>query len=151
VVPAIAALAVIPIAGKPFHLFGYEVRPFVSDLNIGIVYLLAITSLGVYGVILGGWASNSKYSLLGALRSAAQMISYEVPLGFALVGVMMLAGTASLIGVVEAQKAAAVWRRRFSASSATSSAPWRRPTASRSICRRRRRSWWPAFIPSTRG
>ena len=109
VVPALAALAVIPIAGTPFRLFGYQVRPFVSDLNIGVVYLLAVSSLGVYGVILGGWASNSKYSLLGALRSSAQMISYEVPLGFALVGVMMPAGTASLVGVVEAQKASAVW------------------------------------------
>src|SRR5437667_345847 len=76
---------------------------------VALLYLLAISSLGIYGIILGGWASNSKYSLLGALRSSAQMISYEVPLGFALIGVMMLAGTASMVGIVEAQKSAHVW------------------------------------------
>jgi NADH-quinone oxidoreductase subunit H len=109
VAPALAALAVIPIAGTPFNVLGYEVKPWISDLNIGIVYLLAISSLGIYGILLGGWASNSKYSMLGALRSSAQMISYEVPLGFALIGVMMLAGSASMVRIVEAQRAAAWW------------------------------------------
>ena len=109
VIPALAALAVIPIAGTPFTVFGYTVQPFITDLNVALLYLLAISSLGIYGIILGGWASNSKYSLLGALRSSAQMISYEVPLGFALIGVMMLAGTASMVGIVEAQKSAHVW------------------------------------------
>ncbi|MGH9748866.1 MAG: complex I subunit 1/NuoH family protein [Candidatus Polarisedimenticolia bacterium] len=109
VIPALAALAVIPIAGAPFTVFGYEVKPWITDVNVGLLYLLAISSLGIYGIILGGWASNSKYSLLGALRSSAQMISYEVPLGFALIGVMMLAGSASMVTIVEAQRTAAWW------------------------------------------
>jgi NADH-quinone oxidoreductase subunit H len=109
VVPALLALAVIPVGGTPFHLFGYEVKPYIADLDIGVLFLLAVGSLGIYGILLGGWASNSKYSLLGALRSGAQMISYELPLGFALVGVMMVAGTASLVGLVVAQKQAGWW------------------------------------------
>jgi NADH-quinone oxidoreductase subunit H len=109
VVPALAALAVIPIAGEPFTVFGYTVNPWITDVNVGLLYLLAISSLGIYGIILGGWASNSKYSLLGALRSSAQMISYEVPLGFALIGVMMLAGSASMVQIVAAQKDAGWW------------------------------------------
>jgi NADH-quinone oxidoreductase subunit H len=109
VIPALTALAVIPFASESFTLFGYTVRPFITDINIALVFLLSISSLGIYGIILGGWASNSKYSLLGALRSTAQMISYEVPLGFAVIGVMMLTGTASMVGIVNAQKAAGVW------------------------------------------
>ncbi len=109
VVPALAALAVIPLAGSSFTIFGYEVNPWISDINVALLYVLAISSLGIYGIILGGWSSNSKYSLLGALRSSAQMISYEVPLGFAVLGVMMLAGSASLVTIVESQKAAGLW------------------------------------------
>ncbi len=109
VVPALAALAVIPIAGESFTVFGYQVNPWITDLNVGLLYLLAISSLGVYGIILGGWASNSKYSLLGALRSTAQMISYEVPLGFAIIGVMMLSETASMTEIVESQRTAGMW------------------------------------------
>lgn len=108
-VPAMAALAVIPVAGAPFTVLGYEVNPWITDLNVGLLYLLAISSLGIYGIILGGWSSNSKYSLLGALRSSAQMISYEVPLGFALIGVMMLSESASMVEIVEAQRSAGVW------------------------------------------
>ena len=109
VIPALASLAVIPFASDSFRLFGYDVNPFITDINVALLYVLAISSLGIYGVILGGWASNSKYSLLGALRSSAQMISYEVPLGFAIIGVMMLAGSASMVEIVNAQKAAGVW------------------------------------------
>jgi NADH-quinone oxidoreductase subunit H len=109
VAPALLALAVIPVGGTPVAILGYEVKPWVADLNIALVFLLAISSLGIYGIILGGWASNSKYSLLGALRSSAQMISYEVPLGFALVGVMMLAGSASIVDIVEAQRVSRWW------------------------------------------
>jgi NADH-quinone oxidoreductase subunit H len=109
VATAFAALVVIPVAGTPFMLFGYEVRPWITDLNIGLLYLLAISSLGIYGIILGGWSSNSKYSMLGALRSSAQMISYEVPLGFSIIGVMMLAGSASMVDIVEQQRAAGTW------------------------------------------
>jgi NADH-quinone oxidoreductase subunit H len=109
IIPAFAALAVLPFAAAPFEVFGYTITPYVTDVNIGVLYILSITSLGVYGIILGGWASNSKYSMLGSLRSAAQMVSYEVPLGLSIIGVLMLAGTASMVGIVEAQKQAGWW------------------------------------------
>jgi NADH-quinone oxidoreductase subunit H len=101
-IPAFIVLAVIPI-GPTFHIFGREVTMYVTDLNIGVLYVLAISSVGVLGIILAGWASNSKYPLLGALRSAAQMVSYEVALGFSILGVLMLSGTLSLPKIVEAQ------------------------------------------------
>jgi NADH-quinone oxidoreductase subunit H len=75
----------------------------VSDLNVGILYLFAVSSLGVYGIIMGGWASNSKYPFLGSLRSAAQMVSYEVSIGFVIVTVILLAGTMNLTGIVDVQ------------------------------------------------
>ncbi|HEY3174175.1 MAG TPA: NADH-quinone oxidoreductase subunit NuoH [Candidatus Polarisedimenticolia bacterium] len=109
IIPAFAALSVLPFASQPFELFGYRITPFITDVNIGVLFILSITSLGVYGIILGGWASNSKYSQLGSLRSAAQMISYEVPLGLAIIGVLMLSGTASMVGIVEAQRGAGWW------------------------------------------
>ncbi|HET9481001.1 MAG TPA: NADH-quinone oxidoreductase subunit NuoH [Candidatus Polarisedimenticolia bacterium] len=109
IIPAFAALAVLPFASAPFEIFGYTITPFITDVNIGVLYILAITSLGVFGIILGGWSSNSKYSVLGSLRSAAQMVSYEVPLGLAVIGALMMAGTASMVGIVEAQRQAAWW------------------------------------------
>jgi NADH-quinone oxidoreductase subunit H len=109
IIPAFAAFAVIPFAGRSFHVFGLEIWPWITDLNIGILYVLSISSLGIYGIILGGWASNSKYSLLGGLRSSAQMISYEVPLGFSVIGILMLTGTASLPGIVDWQRAHGWW------------------------------------------
>ncbi|MFB3881536.1 MAG: NADH-quinone oxidoreductase subunit NuoH [Armatimonadota bacterium] len=89
-------------------LLVFGVIPFapnfrVTDLNVGLLFFLGMTSLGVYSIVLGGWASNSKYSLVGALRAAAQMISYEVPMGLSLVGVVMLAGSFRLGDIVEAQ------------------------------------------------
>lgn len=80
----------------------------VADINLGILYIFGISSLGVYGVILGGWASNSKYSLLGAIRASAQMISYELGLSLSVIGVLMLAGSLSLVQIVEAQDS--VWK-----------------------------------------
>jgi len=110
VIPAITALAVIPFSGGgSFNVFGYPVSPWIADVNVGVVFLLAISSLGVYGIMLGGWASNSKYPMLGALRSAAQMVSYEVPFAFSIIGVLMLSGTASMVGIVEAQREAHLW------------------------------------------
>lgn len=80
----------------------------VADINVGILYIFAVSSLGVYGVVLGGWASNNKYSLLGAVRAGAQMISYELGLSLSVVGVLMLAGSLSLVGIVESQDS--IWK-----------------------------------------
>lgn len=91
---AITSLAVIPF-WEDFY---------IADINIGILYILALSSLGTYGVILAGWASNSKYSFLGGLRSSAQVISYEIAMGLSLVGIMLLAGSANLSDIVKAQE-----------------------------------------------
>src|SRR5215813_4022712 len=107
-IPAFIVLAVIPI-GPPITILGKQISLYVTDVNIGVLYVLSISSVGVLGIILGGWASNSKYPLLGALRSAAQMVSYEVALGFSIIGVLMLSGTLSLVGIVDAQKSAGIW------------------------------------------
>ena len=107
-IPAFIVYAVIPF-GPTVNLFGKPVSLYVTDLNIGLLYVLSISSVGVLGIILGGWASNSKYPLLGALRSAAQMVSYEVALGFSIIGVLMLAGSLSLVNIVNAQKNGGVW------------------------------------------
>ena len=88
-VPAMITIAVVPF-GSSLTIFGHEIPLQIADINIGILYILAITSLGVYGVVLGAWASNNKYSLLGGLRSSAQMISYELTLGLAIIGLLML-------------------------------------------------------------
>ena len=92
-VPSFAAWAVVP----------FDAQLVLSNANAGLLYLLAMTSLGVYGIILAGWASNSKYAFLGAMRAAAQMVSYEIAMGFALVGVMVAAGSLNLSEIVMAQ------------------------------------------------
>ena len=104
-VPALIGFAVIPFGpSMTIELFGMQVKPFIiSDINIGILYILAFASIGAYGIILGGWSSNSKYSLLGGLRSAAQVISYELNVGLAIVGVILLSGSLSLVKITEAQ------------------------------------------------
>jgi NADH-quinone oxidoreductase subunit H len=94
---ALAAWAVIPMNQNSWGTW------VISDLNVGVLYLLAISSLGVYGVIMGGWASNSKYPFMGALRSAAQMISYEVSLGFVVITVLLIVGSLNLATVVTSQ------------------------------------------------
>ncbi len=111
VIPAGASKAVFllaPIVTATLALAGWAVVPVadgwaVADLNVGILYVFAISSLGVYGVIMGGWASNSKYPFLGALRSAAQMVSYEVSIGFVIITVLLCAGSLNLNDIVKAQ------------------------------------------------
>jgi len=108
VAPGVVALvsllifAVVPF-GRDAMLWGRPVPLVIADLNVGLLYFLALSSISVYGVALGGWASNSKYSLLGGIRAAAQMISYEVALGLSLVPVVMLAGSLSLVEITNAQ------------------------------------------------
>jgi len=107
-IPAFLAVAVIPWSGS-FTLWGYQLDGVISDLNIGLLFILGVSSLGVYSLVLAGWASNSKYSLLGGLRSSAQMISYEVGLGLSLVGVLLLSGSLSLTEIVAQQATVADW------------------------------------------
>ncbi len=101
-IPALAAFAVVPF-GDSVTLFGRKVDLILADVNVGILYIFAMSGIGVYGIVLGAWASNSKYPLLGGLRSAAQLISYELSLGMSLMGVVMISGTLSLKGIVDAQ------------------------------------------------
>ncbi len=102
VVCALMAFAVIPVA-PPLALLGGEIPMQIADVNVGVLYILAIGSVSVYGTALAGWSSNNKYSLLGSLRAAAQLISYEVTLGIALVGVLMLTSTLNLNRIVDFQ------------------------------------------------
>ena len=99
---ALAAFAVIPI-GPPISIGGRQVGMYLSDAGIGILYVLAVGSLGVYGITLAGWASNNKYSLLGGIRASAQMISYELSLGLSIMGVVMIVGSTNLTDIVEYQ------------------------------------------------
>jgi NADH-quinone oxidoreductase subunit H len=103
-VPVFAVFVVIPVGGT-FTIPGIEreFSLFISDMNVGVLYILAIGGLGIYGVIFGGWASNSKYAMLGSLRSAAQMISYEVAMSFAVIGVVMMSNSLSLVEIVNSQ------------------------------------------------
>ena len=101
-IPALLIMSVIPF-GDSLTLFGNRIDLIISDLNVGILFVFAVTSLGVYGIVMAGWSSNSKYSLLGALRSSAQMISYEVSYGLSIIGVLMMAGTLNLMEIVKSQ------------------------------------------------
>lgn len=103
---ALAAYASIPV-GPPVEILGRTIELSIVNPNAGVLLLFATTSLGVYGITLGGWASQSKYSLLGSLRSTAQMISYELSLGLSIIGVLMLAGSLNLYEIVRAQES--VW------------------------------------------
>jgi NADH-quinone oxidoreductase subunit H len=112
---ALCSIAIIPVGGVvSFNAFGHHISTPIQitglvqngqagDINIGLLIILGITSMGVYGIALAGWASNNKYSLLGSLRASAQMVSYEVALGLSLIGVLILSGTFSLRGIVDAQ------------------------------------------------
>ncbi len=112
VIVALTAFAVVPLGGPTTWGSSSIARawaPYVADLNVGVLYIFAIASLAVYGIVLAGWSSGNHYSLLGALRSAAQMVSYEVSISLAIVGVLMFAGTLSMVGIVQAQVHEGIW------------------------------------------
>ena len=100
-VPAFVAFAVIP--------FGPDFPYYIADINVGLLFIVSVTSIGVYGIILGGWSSNSKYPLLASLRASAQLISYEIAVTMTLVSMILTAGTLSMVGIVEAQREAGIW------------------------------------------
>src|SRR6266498_4245513 len=102
VVPSLIIAAVIPW-GTSFTLFGRTITLYVADINVGVLYLMSIASIAVYGIVLAGWSSNNKYAMLGGLRSSAQMISYELALGFSFVTAILLANSMRMIDIVNAQ------------------------------------------------
>lgn len=102
VIAAVGALALIPFGGV-HEWFGHTITFYGADLNVGVLLVLALSSLGFYGLMLGGWASGNKYSLLGAARNAAQLVSYEVALGLSIVGVVMISGSLSLVDIANDQ------------------------------------------------
>ncbi|MGW8224848.1 MAG: NADH-quinone oxidoreductase subunit NuoH [Anaerolineales bacterium] len=103
VFPALVILAVIPW-GTAITVFGRSIPLYLTDISVGILYLVAIASISVYGIVLAGWSSNNKYAMMGGIRSSAQMISYELALGLALIGPILIAGSMSLTKIVEAQQ-----------------------------------------------
>jgi NADH-quinone oxidoreductase subunit H len=107
-VPALIVYAVIPF-GSEITLFGRKVSLVITDVNVGLLYIVAVASVGVYGIILAGYASNSKYPLLASLRASAQLISYEVAVTLTLVSIILMAGTLSMVGIVDAQYNSQVW------------------------------------------
>lgn len=102
VMPALIIPGVIPW-GRDIQLFGRTIHLYIADINVAVLYILSITSIAVYGITLAGWSSNNKYATLGGLRSTAQMISYELSMGFALMGPVLLAGSLSVVDIVESQ------------------------------------------------
>ena len=104
---ALAAFAVIPF-GEGWHIWDYDISGQIIDVPISLILIFALGSLGIYGFIVGGWASDSKYSLLGAMRTCAQLVSYEVALAISVLGVIIMAGSLSLTEIVE-QQSQSVW------------------------------------------
>lgn len=103
VIPAFIILASVPW-GEQISLFGRNINLYLTNINVGVLYILSVASISVYGIVLAGWASNNKYAMLGGLRSSAQMISYELALGLAFIGPIMLAGSMSMLDIAEAQR-----------------------------------------------
>jgi NADH-quinone oxidoreductase subunit H len=103
VVPALIILAVVPFGGE-VNLFGHRTSLGLADINVGILYILAVTSISVYGIVLAGWSSANKYAMMGGLRSSAQMISYELAMGLAILAPVMLVGSLSLTRIIDAQR-----------------------------------------------
>jgi NADH-quinone oxidoreductase subunit H len=104
-VPALVITAVVPW-GPTLHVFGRDITLYIADINVGVLYIMSVASIAVYGIVLAGWSSNNKYAMMGGLRSTAQMISYEIALGLSFVGVILLAGSAQMTEIVAAQKSA---------------------------------------------
>jgi len=107
-VPALIVYAVIPF-GPIVQMFGHPVSLYVTDINVGLLYVVSVSSVGVYGMILAGYASNSKYPLLASLRASAQLISYEVAVTLTLVSVILMSGSLSMVSIVRAQESAGMW------------------------------------------
>jgi NADH-quinone oxidoreductase subunit H len=102
-IPALSAYVLVPF-GPEVNLFGHNVKLYITDINIGVLYVLALSSLGAYGIVMAGWASNSKYALMGGLRSASQVISYEIPMGLSIIAVLMMTGSLSLVDITKGQE-----------------------------------------------
>ncbi|MCH7521924.1 MAG: NADH-quinone oxidoreductase subunit NuoH, partial [Candidatus Marinimicrobia bacterium] len=115
-IPALMTFAVIPF-GAPLEIAGHVVKLQVADINIGLLYILALTSVGVYGIVLAGWSSGSKYPLLGGLRASAQLISYELAMGLAIIGVVMISGGLTLGEIVAYQQDTGwnIWKQPLAA------------------------------------
>jgi NADH-quinone oxidoreductase subunit H len=107
-VPALIVYAVIPF-GPTVQMFGHPVSLYVTDINVGLLYIVSVASVGVYGIILAGYASNSKYPLLASLRASAQLISYEVAVTLTLVSVILMSGSLSMVSIVRAQESSGMW------------------------------------------
>ena len=140
VVTVLMTFAVLPIAPGII----------VADLNIGLLFFLAMSSLGVYSVVLAGWSSDNKYSLLGGLRAAAQMLSYEVFMGLSLMGVVVLAGSFDLVKIVKPSGKCGLSFRNFWASCCFLLRALPKHAACHSICRKRRANWLPATTRNIR-
>ncbi len=102
VVPAVVITAVVPW-GPSFDIFGYHLNLYIADVNVGVLYIMSIASIAVYGIVLAGWSSNNKYAMMGGLRSSAQMISYEIALGLSFVSAILLAGSMNMLEITTAQ------------------------------------------------
>ena len=103
VIPALIVLGVVPFGGT-INLFGRPVNLYIADINVAVLYILSVTSISVYGITLAGWSSNNKYATLGGLRATSQMMSYELSLGLSYMGAILLAGSMSMLDIVNAQK-----------------------------------------------
>src|SRR5512140_2508106 len=103
VVPAVISTATVPW-GPSFEIFGRTINLYIANVDVGVLYVTAIASIAVYGIVLAGWSSNNKYAMLGGMRSTAQMVSYELALGLSFVAVILLAGSMNMLKIVEAQK-----------------------------------------------
>jgi NADH-quinone oxidoreductase subunit H len=102
-VPALVITAVVPW-GPTLTVFGHKLTLYIADINVGVLYIMSVTSIAVYGIVLAGWSSNNKYAMMGGMRSSAQMISYEIALGLSFVSAIMLAGSMRMLDIVDAQK-----------------------------------------------